>query len=47
MKIEEEYKACITELEAKELVTPLEQREARIIELKDFSATIVLRLKDI
>ena len=46
MKIEEEYKACIAELEAKEAVTPPKKREARITELKDFLATIALCLED-
>ena len=44
--MEEEYKAYITELEAKEPVTPPKEHEARIIELKGFAATIELRLAE-
>lgn len=46
VKIEEEYKARIVELEAKDPVTPPKQREARIIELQAFLAIIVLHLED-
>ena len=41
-----EYKARIVELEAKEPVTAPEQCEARIEELKDASAMIILLLED-
>lgn len=41
-----EYKARITELESKEPMTPLEQHEERIDELKVASTTIVLCLED-
>ena len=46
VKIEEEYKAHIAELKAKDPMTPPEQREARIAELQAFLATIALCLKD-
>lgn len=44
-KMEEEYKTRMVKLEAKEPVTPLEQCEAKLAELKAFSATIVFRLE--
>ena len=37
-----EHKARIVELEAKELEMPLEEREARVIELQGYANTIVL-----
>lgn len=45
-KMDAEYKAHIVELESREPVTPPEQREARIEELKNASATIMLHLED-
>ena len=42
-----EYKAHIVELEAKEPAMPLEQREARIKELKASSTSIALLLEDV
>ena len=44
VKIEEEYKARIVELEAKELVTPPEEHEARLSKLKGFATPIELLL---
>ena len=46
IKMEEEYKACIVDLEAKDPVTPPKEREARITELKGYAATIELRLAE-
>ena len=45
-KIEEEYKARIAELEAKETITPPKQCKARLTEMKAFSTTIALHLED-
>jgi hypothetical protein len=45
-RMDVEHKSCIVDLESIELATPLEQCEVRIAELKNASATIVLRLED-
>ena len=45
-KMDAEHKACITELEARALGTPPEEREDQVAELQGYATTIETRLEE-